>query len=359
MSDPGAARDLASRALAVVVWVLPRHRSNWGQAMLAELAALDAVGERRRYALGCARAVLSDGAALRTVAAHAIALTFAVVAFAFAFSVSVVDVRIETIAFVVGLAALAWSGRRSGPLGPLGEDRLARRIRGGGYAMLGAVVIPALASLPSSGNLEHKGGVWMFYLAVMLSLAAILFVTAQRRPTPTRASQLAPTRTRSLQLAAALTVGGLTAWWVPMLLLASVRAQPGWALLSIAVTVLLGLAIGTVLRWPDEQVGLASLAAGVATCLLIFLAAQSTFLVFPQLVPDVGVVPGMTAAGHLDQNRAEAMDPYVAELFVGALLGALLIATGTATRRGRRTDARPRVLVGTATDHVQGSSNPQ
>jgi hypothetical protein len=67
----------------------------------------------------------------------------------------------------------------------------------------------------------------------------------------------------------------------------------------------------------------------------------------------------MTAAGHVDQNRAEAMDPYVAELFVGALLGALLIATGTAPRRARRTDARPRVLVGTATDHVQGSSNPQ
>jgi hypothetical protein len=38
------------------------------------------------------------------------------------------------------------------------------------------------------------------------------------------------------------------------------------------------------------------LAAGVAACLLIFLAAQSTFLLDPSLAPDLGRVPGMTAA---------------------------------------------------------------
>jgi hypothetical protein len=326
MSDPSAARDLASRALAVAVRLLPGDRSNWGQAMLAELATLDDVGERRRYGLGCARAVLSDGGARRTVAVHVIALTFVVVALAFATSISVTGVRIETIVFVVVLAVLAWSGRRSGLLGPIAEDRLARRIRSGGYAVLGTFIMLALASLPSSGNLEHKGGVWMFYLAVTLYLAAVLFVTAQRTAI----------RTRTLQLAAALTVAGLTAWWVPMLLLTSVRAHSSWALLSIAVTVLLGLAIGTVLRWPDHQVKLAALAAGVATCLLVFLAAKYTFLLFPQLVPDVGFVPGMTPTGHVDQNRAEAMDPYVAELFVGALLAALLIGASTATRATNR-----------------------
>jgi hypothetical protein len=346
MSDPGVARDLASRALAVAVRALPGHRSQWGQAMQAELAALDDVRARRRYALGCARAVFSNGAAMRTVAAHVIALTFGVVALAFAISISTVLVQVETITFVVVLAVLAWSGRRSGPLGPIAENRLARHIRSGGYAVLGAFIMPGLASFASSANLEHKGGVWMFYLAMTLYLAAVLFVTAQRTAT----------RTRTLQLAAALTVAGLTAWWVPMLLLTSVRAHSSWALLSFAVTVLLGLAIGTVLRWPDQQIRLAALASGVATCLLIFLAAQCTFLVFPQLAPDVGFVPGMTAAGHADQNRTEAMDPYVAELFVGALLSALLIAASTTTPRRRRTDASPRALGGAGADHVQGTS---
>lgn len=37
--------------------------------------------------------------------------------------------------------------------------------------------------------------------------------------------------------------------------------------------------------------------AGVAICLLIFLAAQSTYVVDPRLAPDLGHVPGMTAAG--------------------------------------------------------------
>ena len=70
MSDPGPAGNRFSRALAIVVRLLPSHRSDWGRAMQAELAALDDVRVRRRYALGCARAVLRDRTAMRTVAAH-------------------------------------------------------------------------------------------------------------------------------------------------------------------------------------------------------------------------------------------------------------------------------------------------
>jgi len=333
MGHPRAARDLASHVLAFAVGLLPGHRSDWGLAMQAELAALDGVRVRRRYALGCARAVLSQGAAVRAIAVHAIALTFGVVAFAFAASVRVVGVRIETMAFVVVLGVVAWSGRRGGPLGPVAEDRLAQRIRGGGYAVLGTYTMLGLASLRSSGNLEHKGGVWMLYLAVALYLSAVLCATARRTAA----------RTGTLQLTSALTVAGLAAWWIPMLALATVRADAGWALLSSTLTVLLGLAAGSVLRWPRQQVRLAALAAGVATSLLIFLAAQWTFLLLPHSVPDVGFVPGMTAAGHVQQNRAEAIDPYVSELFFGALLAALLIAASTATTRVPRPGVDPRV----------------
>ena len=328
MSDPGPAGDRFSRALAIVVRLLPSHRSDWGRAMQAELAALDDVRARRRYALGCARAVLRDRTAMRTVAAHVIAVTFGAVALSFAISIRVVGVRIQTIAFVVALGVLAWSGGRRGPLGPIAEDGLARRIRSGGYAVLGAYIMSTLASIVLVSPQHDRSGVWASYLALTVYLATVLFATAHHTAAPTRC----------LRLITALTIAGLAAWWLPMLLYATVRAHPSWALLSVAVTAVLGLVVATVLRWPSRQAALAALASGVATCLLIFLAAQSTYLLDPQLVPDLGPVAGMTATGQVAQNRAEAADPYVAEFLLGAVLGAVLIAGISARRRVPRTE---------------------
>ena len=328
MSEGGSARDLADRALGVMVRLLPSRRSEWGRAMRAELASLDDVRARRRYALGCVRAVLSDRTTLRTVALHVVALSFGAVALVFAISVNGVGVRIQTIGFVLALGVLAWSGRRSGPLGLSADQPPARRIRAAGYAVLGAYILPALASLAAASSQHDQSGVWVFYVALILYLATVLVVTAQRTAA----------RPRTLHLVAVVTVAGLAAWWVPMLLAASVRAHPGWALLSVAGTILLGLVIAAALRWASEQAALAALAAGVAICLLIFLAAQSTYLLDPGLVPDLGRVPGMTAAGEVEQNRAEAVDPYVAELLLGAVLGAALIAATAASRSVRRTE---------------------
>ncbi len=328
MSEGGSARDLSDRALAVMVRLLPSRRSEWGRAMRAELASLDDVRARRRYTLGCMRAVLSDRTAMRTVALHVVALAFGAVALAFATSINGVGVRIQTIVFVLALGVLAWSGRRSGPLGPIADHPPARRIRAAGYVVLGAYILPALASFAAASPQHDQSGVWMFYVALSLYLATVLLVTAQSTAA----------RPRTLHLMAVVTVAGLAAWWVPMLLAASVRAHPSWALLSVAGTITLGLVIATALRWPSEQAALAGLAAGVAICLLIFLAAQSTYVVDARLVPDLGHVPGMTAAGEVEQNRAEAVDPYVAELLLGAVLGAALIAATTASRRVRRTE---------------------
>jgi hypothetical protein len=270
---------------------------------------------------------------MRTIAVHTVALTFGAVALVFAISIRDVGVRIETIGFVLVLGVLSWSGRRSGPLGPTPEHRFARRLRTAGYAVLGAYIMPALASFALGSSHHDRSGVWLLYLALALYLATVLVATA--RPTAARM----PT----LRLMAALPVTGLAAWWVPMLLGADVRAHPGWGLLSVAVTVLLGLAIALALRWPYRQVGIGALATGVATCLLIFVAAQGTYLLAPQLAPDLGHVPGMTAAGQIEQNRAEAVDPYFAELLLGALLGTLLIAGSTGSSNVPRT--RPSLRV--------------
>lgn len=333
MTDGPRKRDLSDRALAVAVRLLPRRRSEWGRAMQAELASLDEIRARRRYVLGCTRAVLSDRTAIRTVAIHVIALIFAALALALAISITVVGVRIQTIMFVLVLGVIAWAGRRPGPLGPIADHGPARRFRSAGYVVLGAYIMPALARLAAASPQHDETGVWMFYVALTLYLATVLFATAERTAV----------RPGTLQLMAVVTVAGLAAWWVPMLLEPSVRAHPDWALVSVAGTVTIGLSIATALRWPFQQAAFGALAAGVATCLLIFLAAQSTYLLAPTLAPDLGRLPGMSAAGEVDQNRAEAVDPYVAELLMGATLGAVLIAVTTASRRVRRAEDDLRV----------------
>jgi hypothetical protein len=322
MSERGHARDLSDRTLAVMVRLLPSFRAEWGLAMRAELASLDDAGARRRYALGCVCVVLRDHTAIRTVALHLVAMMFGAVALTFAISTNGVGVQIETIAFVSALGLLAWSGRRCGPLGPTADHQPARRVRATGYVVLGAYILPALDSFAGASPQHDQSGVWVFYVAVSLYLATLLLVTAQRTAA----------RPRMLYLIAAVTVAGLAAWWVPMLLNASVRADPSWAMLTVAGTVTLGLVIATARRWPTRQAAFAALSAGVAISLLIFLAAQSTYIVNPSLVPNLGQVPGMTAGGEVEQNRAEAVDPYVAELLLGAVLGAVLIAATTASR---------------------------
>jgi hypothetical protein len=265
--------------------------------------------------------VLSDGAAMRMVVVHAIAPTFIAVALALAVAIRSVGVRIEAIALVATLAVVSWSGRRGGLLGPVGGGRLARRIRGGGCAVVGAFILLVLAS----GKNNDPAGWWALALTMTTYLATVLFITARDT------AATAPT----LRLAAAVATAGLTAWWVPMLLLGSVRAQPQWALASVTATIMLGWAIGVRLGWTRHQVGLAGLTAGVATCMLIVLAAIGTYAVVPHLVPDVAGptdAGGLTPAARAETNRVESTDPYVADLVLGALLGALLIAGSTATR---------------------------
>ena len=56
------AHDLAARYVGVVARLLPATRSQWGEAMQAELAALESPSERRRFALACTRAALVPSA---------------------------------------------------------------------------------------------------------------------------------------------------------------------------------------------------------------------------------------------------------------------------------------------------------
>src|SRR6202042_956971 len=107
---------------------------------------------------------------MRTVALHVVALIFGAVAVVFAISVNGVAVRIQTIVFVLALGVLAWSGRRSGPLWLSADHPSGRRIRGAGYAVLGACTLLGLASFAAASPQHDQSGVWMFYVALGLYL---------------------------------------------------------------------------------------------------------------------------------------------------------------------------------------------
>ncbi len=329
MSDRSLSRDLARRALAIAVRVLPGDRREWGEAMLAELAAIDERRARRRHALGCTRAVLLDRGSLRVVGVYLVALTYGVMAVSLAIASTHAGMRIERTAFVAVLGILAWAGRRHEPLGPVADPPIARHVRGCGYIVVGICVTGFL----SRRHHDDIAGELVAAIAVAAYLVAVLVVTARR----TAASAL------TLRRATGIAAGALTTWWIAMLLVPSVRAHPAWALLTVLTAILSGLLMPGLLGWTDRQALVAGITAGVATCMLIFVAVIGTYAAFPRLVPDVAGptdAGGLTPAARAQTNQAESQDPYVAELLLGALLSATLIA-GLATTRNRNRPMRP------------------
>jgi hypothetical protein len=317
--------DLAGRGLAAAVRLLPPQRREWGLAMQAELAAIDAGRERRRYALGCTRAVLTQPAALRTAAAPMLLLAFGAVATGLALSYPSAGVRAETLTLVAILGLVASRARRPGRLGPVADAPFARRARATGVIVVGGSVMLMLAW----GKHNDPSGWWLVALALALYFVAVLAATSRRTAA----------RPGALQVAAAAALVGLSAWWIPMLLLAGVRSHPHTALLAVALAAAAAvLALGR--RGGAAHVATAGLAAATATCLLIFLAAIGTYAAFPQLVPDIagpGNAGGLTAAARAETNRIESTDPYVGEFLLGALFAAALISSAPAYGIERRT----------------------
>jgi hypothetical protein len=299
---------MSGRALALVVRLLPGHRRDWGEAMQAEYAAIEGGAARRRHALGCARTVLLDRGALRTLVLYAVALGFGVAVLALTPGQRSIGVRVETIVLVGVLGLLVWSGRRSG----VADEPAAGRLRSGGYAVLAGCLLLLLTG-PGGGGGDPEGW-WIAGVAIALSLAAVLVVTGRG------------THTGALRIVAAVSVSGALAWWIPLVLLAGVRAHPQWSFAVIAACAVLAARLAA----PSGRADIAAPATAFATCLLIFVAALATYAIAPGLAPDIATAQAIDPRL---ENQIESTDPYIATLLAGALLGALLIAAVRARPR--------------------------
>jgi hypothetical protein len=326
-------RDLPARGLAFAIRALPAAHRDWGLAMQAELAAVEGAAARRSFAFGCTRTLLTRPATLLRLARAAFAPAVGAVSIALALAIPSAGVRAEALALIALLAAVLWLGRRPGLLGPVAADRTSQRVRAGSCAVVGVLLI--LVLLPSSGNgHDDPSGAWVVGLVVLGYLAAALFATA-------RGTAAGP---GALRLTTAVIAAGVTASWVPLLLSERARLHPGVNFAIVAASVLAALLLAVRRRLPAHAAIVAGVGTGAATCLLIVLLALGTYAVRPGLTPDrcgTSTACGLNPAARAETNQILAGDPYVADLLLGSLFAALLIATGLALagEPGRRRSA--------------------
>lgn len=272
--------------------------------MTAELAALTSSARRRAFARGCAGAVLRTPGTWRTVGAVLALLATGVTVVTLSARGPSVAVFVEVVVLVTILGALAWCGRSVRVLRPARDGTL----RVAGYLVVGAYVL--LLVSPAMGGARHDpAGWWIAGLAAVVYLAAVLTLTAENGA-------------RSARRVVAVAVLGTGVWSSALVVSSGVRERP---LLSLGI--IAGCAAAAA-AGPPEQALLRFLGGGCCAGLLMFLASAVLYTVAPGLAPDVAgptSTGGLTTADHAATNRAEAADPYVVDLLLGAGLGALVV----------------------------------
>jgi hypothetical protein len=210
----------------------------------------------------------------------------------------------RVLALIALLAPREWGRAMRAELAALDDPRARRRfVRGCAVAVL---TRPAL---------------WGRVAAVVL-VAALLFTRPGGHALFIAAVALASCVVALREDGFGVAAVGALAWWAGLLLSATVRAHPGWALLVVAACACVGA---------RRAGALAALGTALATCLAVFVVAVGTYAALPRLAP--AVAPA-NAADPLLENQIESTDPYVGELLLAALLGlALAAASATGDRR--------------------------
>lgn len=327
--------DLAGRLLAVAVRLLPARRRSWDRAMRAELAAIEPSAARWRFALGCARAVLSRPALrdLRYPLLMAGVLAGAAVGTS---RIASGPLRWGLLGSATALLAVAVLGRRQGLLGPVRPVRVARLVRALGYLLTGGLALGFALFMAGSGNQDEqaRGGLPVLTVLFACYLLGYLTVTAQRSAATTRALATgagAGAAAAGVWVLAALAVGPIPTDIAPALIVV------GLGMFAAA------LANSAERHRVGPAVPLAVLVAGMAGLLTIVVAvfALSTWGP-PGLIPDLAPY-ALTPADDLAQSRNEVVDPYVAVLFLGSLVAVALsiVSAVTGRRPAPRAAIRP------------------
>lgn len=233
--------------------------------------------------------------------------------------------RQALVTLVAVLSAVSLVGRIPFGLGPVAGSVTARAVRGTGTVLAGVGAVGVILGYGQSGNPQEEAsvGVPAYIVVLAIYLAGCLAATK-------RDSGLQP-RQMLAGLVFGLLAAGLFAAAVPVL-------PPG--LIGVAY-LLIGAAVAITARLtgPAESRILAALFAAATACQALFFAAAVLYQWGPDAwMPYAGPGP-LTPEDQLEQNRAEAIDPYVGVLLLGALAALLLTVVVLTARMRARTQA--------------------
>jgi hypothetical protein len=232
-------------------------------------------------------------------------------------------VRAAVVILVAVLSMVTVFGRLPLGLGPAARSVAAWIVRLVAMVLAGIGVAEWVLGLVGGGSPSdpHSGGFPMATVVLAVYLAAFLAVTRRDGGLPPRALL---TGLGLGLLAAGLFAGAVPllwpelVWWVGFLLIAAAAVASGW------------------LIRPVEAGVQAAVLATLTGCQAVFFAAVVLYYDAPDAwMPYAGPGP-LTVQGQLEQNRAEAIDPYVALLFLGAVAATgVTVQAVTAWRRSR------------------------
>lgn len=327
--DGEAAAGVAGRLLSWAVRLLPAGRREWGQAMQAELAEIEAAAARRRFALGCIRVVLAQPALISQVGSPVLVAGVLAVAVALASGITYPALRGALIALAVILVVCSWLGRR---FGPVGAGRAARVVRAGGYAIIGAqvlLIINAFRAWPTANPHEATTtGVPVYTVVMTIYTVALLSMTGRR----------SPIGMRTLAISAVLGLAAALAWFVPILFQPALPTSSYPAVLAVMVAATAAALAAAWRASRSEEHLTATLCAATVAALMIVVLANGLLQLFPRWVPDIGgsaFPPYLSAADRLAENENYAQDPYIPVLLLGCLLASALSMVVASIRRQR------------------------
>ena len=235
--------------------------------------------------------------------------------------------RLALVTLVAVLSAVTLFGRFPLGLGPVAGSVTARIVRMVGTMLAGVGAAGAVLGFAQGGSPSQRAssGVPQYTVVLAVYLAAFLAVTRRDSGLPTRAMLIG--------VGLGLLAAALFAAGVPVL-------PPGliwWAFLLIVAA---AAGAGSLIR-PPESGAVGALLAIVTACQALFFAAAVLYRYGPDAwMPYAGPGP-LTPQAQLEQNRAEAIDPYVGPLLLGAVAATVLIGMALTARLNARGAGEP------------------
>jgi len=261
-----------------------------------------------------------------SVTGHLMLVVAAVVAVLAATShVAYPPLRVALVTLVAVLSAVTLFGRFPLGLGPVAGSVTAWIVRMVGTMLAGIGAAGVVLGFAQGGSPAERasGGVPVYIVVLAVYLGAFLAVTRRDSGLPPRAMLIG--------VGLGLLAAALFAAAVPVL-------PPG--LTRLAFLLIAAAAAGAAwLTRPVESRFLGALLATVTACQALFFAAAVLYRYGPDgWMPYAGPGP-LTPQAQVEQNRAEAIDPYVGLLLLGAVAATVLVGMALTARWRARTEA--------------------